>query len=204
MRAVNLLPKDDGRQRSTKEKLPFLVGGGSFLFFTTILLVLSMSAAATVSQRETALEQTQAELSLVPPPPPPQTPQEAGLVGQQQARVGALSSALSRRVAFDRVLRQLSLVLPSDVWLTSLSARAPSSPAAIVPTVPSATAAPTGLSIEGYTYSHDSVARLLSRLQVVPDLRNVQLQQSSLNEVGSQSIVQFTINADIRTAGPVT
>ena len=33
--------------------------------------------------------------------------------------------------------------------------------------------------IQGRTYSHDGVARLLSRLQVVPDLTNVQLISST-------------------------
>src|SRR5207247_10795231 len=35
--------------------------------------------------------------------------------------------------------------------------------------------------MQGRTYSHDGVARLLSRLQVVPDLTNVQLQSSTLS-----------------------
>ena len=38
------------------------------------------------------------------------------------AGLGALSAALGGRIAWDRVLRQVSLVLPEDVWLTVLSA----------------------------------------------------------------------------------
>jgi hypothetical protein len=64
-----------------------------------------------------------------------------------------------------------------------------------------AAAAPTGFTIMGYTYSHDGVARLLSRLSVMPDLTNVQLQTSARAKVGSQEVVQFTILANVRTGG---
>jgi hypothetical protein len=62
-------------------------------------------------------------------------------------------------------------------------------------------AAPTGFVINGYTYSQDGVARLLSRLVVLPDLHNVQLQTSSLSKVGSQHVVQFAILADVSPPG---
>jgi hypothetical protein len=48
------------------------------------------------------------------------------------------------------------------------------------------------------------VARLLSRLQVVPDLTNVQLVKSSLLRVGSRDVVEFSIAADLRVAGSPT
>jgi Tfp pilus assembly protein PilN len=54
--------------------------------------------------------------------------------------------------------------------------------------------------IQGRTYSHDGVARLLSRLQVVPDLTNVQLVSSTRSQVGNQEVVDFTIAADIAAA----
>ncbi len=39
---------------------------------------------------------------------------------------------------------------------------------------------PTGFTLKGYTYSQDGVARVLSRLMVVPDLSNVQLASSTV------------------------
>ena len=57
---------------------------------------------------------------------------------------------------------------------------------------------PTALSIAGYTYSQASVARLLERLQVLPDLKNVQLTNSETSQVGGQSVISFTIVSDIR------
>ena len=57
---------------------------------------------------------------------------------------------------------------------------------------------PTGFTLDGYTYSQDGVARVLTRLMVVPDLSNVQLSSSSVTKVGTQNIVQFTIVANVR------
>jgi hypothetical protein len=60
---------------------------------------------------------------------------------------------------------------------------------------------PSMFTIQGRTYSHDGVARLLSRLQLLPDLTNVQLISSTRSVIGKQPVVDFTIAADIAAAG---
>jgi hypothetical protein len=52
--------------------------------------------------------------------------------------------------------------------------------------------------MQGYTYSQEGVARLLSRLQVVPALQNVKLLSSSQSSLLDQTVVVFTIQADVR------
>jgi Tfp pilus assembly protein PilN len=203
VRAVNLLPREQVRRKKTRaEQAPLVAGLGLLVVATMALSFLFLSASSTVRDREAELEGLKQQLAVLPPPPKGPTPIEAGLADQQRARVAALDAALSRRVSWDRVLRELSLVLPDDIWLTSLSARSPASPASAAPAAPKAPgAAPTGLTVTGYTYSHESVARLLSRLAVLPDLENVQLQRSTLAPIGTQTVVQFVILADVR--GPV-
>jgi Tfp pilus assembly protein PilN len=105
---------------------------------------------------------------------------------------------MANRVAWDRIFREFSLVLPDDVWLTTLTAHSPVSATAVTGTA-SGGGLPTQLAITGRTYSHDGVARLLSRLQVIPDLQNVTLVSSTLNAVAGQEVVEFNIVADIRT-----
>ena len=56
----------------------------------------------------------------------------------------------------------------------------------------------TALTITGYTYSQAGVARLMERLQVLPDLKNVQLTTSVKKQIGGQRVVNFTIVSDIR------
>jgi Tfp pilus assembly protein PilN len=106
---------------------------------------------------------------------------------------------MASRVAWDRVFREFSLVLPEDVWLTTLSAKSPISPTTNVSVASGG--APSQFIMQGRTYSHDGVARLLSRLQVVADLTNVQLQSSTLSKVNGQDVIEFSIAADIKVAG---
>ena len=53
--------------------------------------------------------------------------------------------------------------------------------------------------MNGFTYSHDAVARLLSRLAVVPDLGNVQLTASTRTKLKGRDVVSFSITAAVRT-----
>lgn len=206
MRAVNLLPRDQGRRpRSRAEQAPLLVGLSLLVLATAALSVAFLTASGKAADKQAELDALERQVDILPPVPKGPTPVEAGLGSQRTARVTALTSALSRRVSWDRVLRELSLVLPDDIWLTSLSARSPASPASAAAVAPKAPgAAPTGLTVNGYTYSHGSVARLLSRLSVLPGLSNVQLQRSLLARVGTQTVVQFAIMADVRPPGDTT
>ena len=78
-------------------------------------------------------------------------------------------------------------------------------PAAVAPPAapgtPVGTPTPTGVVIEGYTYSLPDVARLLSRLNALPSLKNVVLGTTSKTKIGKREAVSFTINADIASTG---
>jgi Tfp pilus assembly protein PilN len=197
MRAVNLLP--GGEAKRSKTNVPVLVGVAGAVVVCALLSFMFLSASSQVRDKQNELSAINAQIAVIPPPPPPDAA-GAALASQQKARLTALSGALSKRVAWDRVLRNLSLVLPSDVWLNTLTASSPASPASAVVPVVAAGATPTGFLLSGYTYSQQGVARLLSRLEVLPDLTNVQLQNSSQSLIGTQNIVQFVIAASVRGA----
>ena len=109
----------------------------------------------------------------------------------------AVSGAMSTRIAWDRILREFSLVVPDDVTITTMNLTAPSN----LPAQPGAATAatPTGLVLIGTAYSHDSVARLLSRLMLIPDLSDVTLTNSTAQLTGGTG-VQFNIVANIKGA----
>jgi Tfp pilus assembly protein PilN len=199
MRAVNLLPRDHGQRTLKKESLPVLVGACSALLVIAALGAMYMMGSGKIASQQRKLDDLNRQFQALPPPPPGPTDAEQALAGEQSARVTALTAALASRVSWDRVFREFSLVLPDDVWLTELSAKSPISPATNASSS-TGVGTPSGLSITGRTYSHDGVARLLSRLQVVPDLTNVQLVSSTLSKVGNQDVVEFTIAADIKSA----
>jgi Tfp pilus assembly protein PilN len=210
MRAVNLLPKDIARRSGPP--VPTAVAAtviGGLVLVSLMISVLLLGAHGKVKSRQLELAQKQAELSAIPVPAQSRLQQQDALVADKSARVAALNAALSKRIAWDRVLREFALVLPNDVWLLSLSATAPTSAAATPVAGESSTpSSPTpalggqlGFSIEGYTYSHDAVARLLSRLAIVPDLQQVQLISSEQAKLGNRTVIHFKISANVRAPG---
>lgn len=199
MRAVNLLPRDQSQRSIKKESLPVLVGGCTGLLVLAVLGAMYMMGSGKIASAQRNLDDLNRQFQALPPPPPGPSAAQQQLAGEQSARVTALTTALATRVSWDRVFREFSLILPEDVWLTSLSAKSPISPSTNAPSTSGGTT-PTMFTIQGRTYSHDGVARLLSRLQVVPDLTNVQLLSSTRTKVGKQAVVEFTIAADLASA----
>lgn len=199
MRAVNLLPRDleQGRKRPAT---PVIIGCAGAVLATAVLAGGYLNASSKVGSANKELAAVQARIAALPQPAqPPAT--IAALPTERQQRVAALAAALSQRVAWDRVLREISLVLPDDVWLTSLQATAPEAPAPGTSAPAPGTVAPNGLQIVGFTYSQNAVARLLARLSVVPDLQQVSLSSSSQSAIGDTAVVTFTIAGNVRTPG---
>jgi Tfp pilus assembly protein PilN len=182
MRAVNLLPRDAKRVRSEGARTPLLVAAGGAAAVTAVAVVLSFSASGTANERRAELASIEDAVALVSTAGTPAVSQ-AVLVQERTNRVSALAAALSTRIPFDRLLRELSLVLPEDAWLTGITASAPVSaaPAGAPPggTPPAAATATQGVAIQGATYSHKSVARVLARISVIPSLENVRLTASA-------------------------
>jgi len=209
MRAINLLPKYEKRRVGPSIPTPVAITVLAGLTLVTALLgLLFVSAHGTVKSRGLELAQKQAELAAIPVPAQSQVQQQDALVADKTARVTALNAALSRRIAWDRVLREFALVLPDDVWLLNMSAQAPTSAAASASdssstssSSASALGGQLGFNIEGYTYSHDAVARLLTRLSVIPDLEQVQLVTSERTKLGNRNVIHFRITANVRPAG---
>jgi Tfp pilus assembly protein PilN len=204
VRAVNLLPRDDARKATEGPNLIVLISVLAAVLLTAILAGGFLMEHSKAAAQQRTLDEKKAELATIPTPPAAQTAADQALLTDKSQRVSALSTALSHRVAWDRVFRELSQVLPSDVWLSQLTATAPVSSAAPVgtpaPTTSASTPA-TGFTLQGYTYSHDAVARFLSRLALVPDLKDVQLQQSIASLVKGREIVSFQIAGNISPAG---
>jgi Tfp pilus assembly protein PilN len=201
MRAVNLLPRQQvvqKRERPNPVVLVAAIGGAAVLL---ALVAGTLLASRSVSRQQQTLSSARAVLAVTPAHHVSATTEafRQQVLTQREQRSLALASALSKRVAWDRILRRFALVLPSDVWLTGLSATVPLDPSPTTPTTASALpATATELNFQGYTYSQEGVARLLERLSVVPDFTDVQLQSSTSTQISGQNVVTFTIVANIR------
>ena len=192
MRAVNLLPRDEPtRSFEAKRGVAFLGAGGAAVV-TAVLVTLMLGAGGSVKQERQALDLINAELLALPKPAGPASePQDdSALAAEKAARIGALSAALGGRIAWDGVLRQISQVLPEDVWLSGLTTTGATAPGGSAK-----------LTLNGSTYSQDGVARFLSRISVLPALANVQLQTSVADPGAKSRIVQFVIVADVKAPG---
>lgn len=205
MRAVNLLPRQDVQQRRERPNNPVVLVGAIGGAAVVLALVGGfLLANRSVDRQRQALSTARAVLAVTPSHRVSATTNafRQTVLTQREQRSLALASAIGKRVAWDRILRRMALVLPNDVWLTNLVGNVPLDPAPTTPaatTTPSALpAAPSALTLQGYTYSQAGVARLLERLQVLPDLKNVQLQNSQTTNVGGQNVISFTIVSDIR------
>lgn len=194
MRAVNLLPRDEPRKSFEATRGVVFGAVGAAALVTALLLSMTTSAGGAVDDKQAELDGLRAQVAAIPAAPMEDTSKQDALAAEKGARVGALSAALTSRVAWDRLLRQVSLVLPEDVWLTNLAASTPSS-------ADPAAAAASGFTLTGSTYSQNGVARFLSRLSVIPDLEHVRLQSSQSALVAERELVQFTILADVRRPG---
>jgi Tfp pilus assembly protein PilN len=198
MRAVNLLPTEARGGRRRPPAAPLAVAGVGVLL-ASVLAVGFFSASGKVDEREQELTAVERQLAAARRAAKPSKPARPGRTAERDQRLTALNDALAKRLAWDRVLRDVSLVLPDDVWLSSLRADAPE--AAEAGSEPTTAAAGRTLTFTGFTYSQESVARLLTRLGLSRELANVRLQQSSVTEVGREEIFGFTVLADVKAAG---
>jgi Tfp pilus assembly protein PilN len=216
MRAVNLLPaprvekrQDDVQSRARTPKAIVIAGGLVLLLVAVVLGFAYTYGSSKVNDRQAKLDGLKAEVARA---------QAAAAVpsaarAMTQGHLAAVTSAASGRIAWDAVLAELSRVMPAGSWLESLQANDGSASSSTTSTSSSTTSssssttstsssgAPTGFQVTGYALSQDIVALALDRLALMPSLSDVSLQSTTRTDVGNQKAVQFTIGANVRTAG---
>jgi Tfp pilus assembly protein PilN len=126
----------------------------------------------------------------------------------QQARKLEISTLVATRFDWERALRQLSLALPDNVWLLSLSGTL--SPAIDVEDAGGGGGDVSNLrqkanapafAITGCTYSQHAVARMMTRMQNLDDVTDVQLAKSTRKDDQQQSgAVAATQSPDTATS----
>jgi Tfp pilus assembly protein PilN len=202
MRAFNLMPKEEAGEKTTispamtKVAVALLgvlvVAGLGFMYMTSSAKVADNRAEADAARAE--LAQLTAQIG------PEAADPSASLAGESQARTAALADALGARVAWDRILREFSLVIPPSVVLSTLGVSSGAEGSADPATA--ATAGAPTFRIEGTATSQIAVAVLLSRLEVIPEFVDVRLESSS--SADDEGGYQFAITATIAPEGAPT
>ena len=218
MRPVNLMKSETSGGRGLPPVSVLLACLAPIVAIGIVLAAYSYEQG-TVTKSKDNLAAAQARVAALPHAQAVSLPELAALATEGNARRSSLDSALADRFALYPTLVAISRVLPSDVWLTSLNLTSPTpadtpppAPAAATSgttttsktttttaTTPAAPVAPpinvNALTINGYTYSHRSVARLMTQLSLLPMLSNVTLTSSVASTSSSPAAAGATPSA---------
>jgi Tfp pilus assembly protein PilN len=162
-----------------------------------------------VNDRRATLADVQAEVAVADAKAAPFRAAQAAAA----ARMAAAGSVSEKRVAWERLLADVSRVLPRQVYLQGLSVQSPTpmAPGASTPapTTPAGTPTPattgaSGFSATGVASSHVSVALVLDRLASLPWLTNVTLLSTANGGAGGTTLSRgdtFSVSAGFNPNG---
>lgn len=184
VRRISLLPLEVAAVREQRRQALLIGAVGAGL--AVVLIALALQKAAKASDEKQKADDADAKVAQL-------QAQQAKLqdttslatdLAQRQQQVRAV---LSNDVAWTRLFQEIATVLPSDVWLTSLSAQ----------TSPNGTGS-LQLSMKGF--DHTSTARWLLRSADLKDISGVWVPSSTKSGQGNLTTVTFSSQASLTAA----
>jgi Tfp pilus assembly protein PilN len=175
MRPVNLIPPEERRGDKAPTRtgvLPYFVVGALLVALAAVASVVLTNNQISDRKSEVAsLEAQQADAQARADALRPY----ADLASTSEQRSSTIASLAESRFDWDRVLRELALVIPNDVWLTQLAGTV--SPDVTIEDAPAVTirdqAPGPALSIVGCGVSHAAVAEFLQSLRDIDGVTRV-------------------------------
>ena len=199
MRPVNLIPPEDRRgDRAPLRSGPLsyiLVGGLAVLLLGVTLMVTTKND---IADKEAKTEQLHADLEAATAEAGDLAPftEFAELRSSREATIASLAQS---RFDWERVMRELAVVIPEDVTLTNLNGSAVGNAEGSAATTE--IGAP-NLTITGCASSHTAVATFIAALEDIDGVTRVGLARTEAveQEVGSASTVgDSTLCGDVNT-----
>ncbi|MCE5204365.1 MAG: PilN domain-containing protein [Actinomycetia bacterium] len=185
MMRVNLLPPEILERRRAERRMVYVAF--AFIGVVIVLAGVYVVASMNVSSKQTVLDQKTQLLAT--------TTQKAEALqvfelqeSELQRRRSVASMALDARRDWSRLLDEVSLVMPADMWLITLNVGETE-----------------GAQLDGYAvdpedspdYGHKTIAKLLVRLADLDQLYDVWLTNSVATLVEEQPALQFSITAGV-------
>ncbi|MDX6708540.1 MAG: hypothetical protein QOI48_4386 [Solirubrobacteraceae bacterium] len=186
MRAANLMPGEDRASRAVKS---VDTGGILYVLLAGLAALVAMAAVWATANKQVGegrakVDRVTAQARVAEARIARAAPYQA-FAALARDRVATVTSLSATRFDWAHGLREVSRVLPDDVWLTSLSGASGATSEAPSPTT-SAAPAPT-FELLGCTGNQAKVARLMARLRAVDGVRDVDLRTSSKPDAGSSA-----------------
>ncbi len=211
MRPVNLVPQDQRRQTAQRPGSAYFVLGG-----LAVLLVMAVAYVLTTNQistRQADTDAARAETEQLEA----QTQQLASFANfaeLKQIRLGSVIGVSSTRFDWERLMHELSRIMPEGSWLQTTDASvagtsdATTDPAA---TVPGAAPAGPAATFVGCTPRQSDVARMMVRMRRMYRVDDVKLNESVREATGADvttsvdncgRLYKFDITVTFSTATP--
>jgi len=180
MRAVNLIPGEAGGGGGAGLGVAALLGGLAVLL---ALVTVHVLIGNQIADRQSELASVQRQVAIVQAQADATRPYRE-FASLAKARVETIRQLGTARFDWHRAFADLAVVIPSNVWLTSLTgtvttgvavAGSAGGPAdALRSAIPNP-----AITMTGCTVDHDSVVRLISRLRLMHGVQRVALASSS-------------------------
>ena len=190
---VNLLPPEIA-ERARAKKIKAGLGGG-LLLVVGLVAALYASAAGSVHEATAELEVATATGTALRADKAEYADVEA-VYARAAAAEAMLTQAMGEEVRYSQYLNDLSLTVPDNVWLTSVTF-------AQTPTVTAAVGAGTGepaigtVTFSGVAFSHDDVAVWLDSLAGQKGYQNPYFTDSTKGLIGKRETVAFTSTVEL-------
>lgn len=201
MKRINLLP-GDAQVKARREK------GVVYALLGLVVLVAILGTVYVwqnnqVAARQTELANVQTQVTgqdaLIRAKKPYET-----LETQRTSMMQSAKQIYDSRVAWSSILEEISLVIPADVRLKTITATMPAAmqpgAAKTAETSTAGAAATTDITLAGLAPTHDAVAEFMTRLGLLPQLANINLtdSQETAATPDQPAYVTYTITASLR------
>ena len=194
MRRIELLPESYQAQRKQRRNLRLIVAGGVVLLalFLAYWLVLGMRIAGAERELDSVAarnQELQAEIDSLQ--------RFAALEAEVNTKQIALATVMQSDVDWPAVLTEVAMVIPGEVWLTSLTASAGQTEGATAVGTETAVVRvseeqPFGrIQFQGNSLSMPGVAKWLLRLGAVEEFEALWLNNATEGDVGTTEVVNF-------------
>ena len=181
VRRVSLLPSDISAEREERRRM--LLAGAGVGGFALLLVGLSFFRGTQVDAARKDAQRNEAAASSLEQQVSALHDVEA-LQTDISSRTGTVAATLQGDIAWTTLFRDISAVIPSDVWLDSFDGKRSDRGTGTV-------------EISAKGFDQTSAARWLLRTEELSSLDNVWLTSSSKTVAGGRSVVKFSSTADL-------